>query len=296
MTVLGYVGLGAMGAPYACHLAAAGHAVMVFDPSPAARERLAGIAGVRPAASLAEVVEAAEILFTCLPSPAAVAAVYDAVAKPGLVACDNSTVGPSFARALHARLRERGVAYVECPMLGSVADAEAGLLFLLVSGDEAAIDRVLAFALVAARDHRVVGATGTASLYKTAQNGLGLVQVAAIAEALVLVARGGGDLEAFVELVGAGGGMAASPLFRARAPMMQGHAHAAAGELRIAAKDAALANALALEQGISLPLLARTAALFEAAMAEDLGRADLAAVARIVERETGVSLSPGRRG
>jgi 2-hydroxy-3-oxopropionate reductase len=125
------------------------------------------------------------------------------------------------------------------------------------------------------------------------QNGLGLVQLAGIAEALGILAKAGADLEAFCEVVAAGHGMADTPLFRAKAPMMVARATEARGKLRIGAKDIGLAVALAREVGVEAPLFERAARLFAAAIAEGLGEGDIAGVARAFEAESGVRIGPG---
>ncbi|HEX8373615.1 MAG TPA: NAD(P)-dependent oxidoreductase [Geminicoccaceae bacterium] len=278
-TTVGVIGLGAMGAPVARRLAAAGHRLLVHDTSPAAA---ASVPGAAVAASVGEVVEGAGLLLTCLPSPEAVEAVYAEVAKPGLVAGDLSTIDPELARRLHASLAERGVAFAECPMLGGVAQAEAGELLLVLSGPQQACRRLEPLFGAIARAWRHVGGPGTASLFKTVQNGLGLAQLVAIAEALTLVERAGADPAAFVEVVNAGRGMAASPLFAARAPMMLDPDAVPNGALRIAAKDAALASATARRLGLDASLLASTEALFAAALEAGLGERDISAVIRVV--------------
>ncbi len=281
---VGVIGLGAMGAPIARRLAAAGHPLLVHDVSPAAA---ASVPGAAVAATAAEVVEGVDLLLTCLPSPEAVEAVYAGVARPGLVAGDLSTVDPELARRLHARLAEGGVAFAECPMLGGVAQAEAGELLLVLSGPEEACRRLEPLFGAIARAWRHVGGPGTASLFKTVQNGLGLAQLVAIAEALTLVERAGADPAAFVEVVNAGRGMAASPLFAARAPMMLNLDAAPNGALRIAAKDAALAAATARRLGLDRSLLAGTEALFAAALKAGLGERDISAVIRVVREGEG---------
>lgn len=288
---VGYIGLGVMGAPFAGHLAAAGHAVIVYDRAAAAMERAAAAAALTPVDSVAAAAEGADVLFTCLPHQRAVEEVYTALDQPGLLCCDNSTIGPTLAKSLHRRLAERGMQYVECPMLGGVDQARAGELYLLLSGDADAVARVLPLAAVAARGHCVVGGPGTASLFKTVQNGLGHVQATAIAEALVLVTAAGGDVDKFIDVVGAGGGMAATPLFRARAPMMRDPGLPAKGALHIAAKDIGLAAALAEEHGVSAPFMTRAAAVYAQAMKRGLESEDMATIARVVEDETGVRIA-----
>ena len=287
--VVGYVGLGVMGMPYARHLQNAGHEVVVYDQHVTTAARAASF-GLSVAPSIAAVVREASIVFTCLPNPDAVREVYAEIGKPGLLAIDNSTVGPTLAREIHATLAARGTAYVECPMLGGGGEAEAGQLFLIVSGEPAAVERALPLALVAARDHRVVGGPGTASLFKSVQNGLGLVQITAIAEALALVAAAGGDLDAFIDVVGAGGGMAATPLFRAKAPMMRRPPVAAVNKLYIAVKDAALAADLATEHGLDLPLFARSRDAYRSAIEAGIAEQDISAIAQVIETATGATI------
>jgi len=287
---IAYLGLGVMGLPFAGHLASAGHPVVGWDLDPRARQRAAE-AGIAVADGFEAALADAQILFTCLPSEAAAEAVFGELTGDGLLVCDNSTIGPTRARQIHRQLRARGIGYVECPMLGGAGEARAGSLFLVISGEPADIERVLPLARLAAREHRIVGGPGEASLFKTVQNGLGHVQATAIAEALALVAAAGGDVDRFIEVVGAGGGMAATNLFRAKAPMMRDPDLPTAGTLYIAAKDAGLAAALAAELGHAAPLFARAAAVYRAALASGLQHHDMAAIARVVEAETGARIA-----
>lgn len=288
---LGFVGLGRMGAPLVRRLARAGFPVAVLDRDPARMRALEGDPLISLSADLEELEREADILLTCLPSEKAVEEVATALHRPGLLLLDLSTVRPSTARRLHAALAAKGVHHVECPMIEGPAHAEAGTLFLLVSGEPADIARIRPLLPVLGREHRIVGGPGSASRIKCIQNGLGLVQLAAIAEALALVAADGGDLDTFVAIVGEAGGMAASPLFRAVAPLMRAPAPAAAGALRIGAKDSALAAGLAEEHGLDLPLFRHTAELFRAALGEGLADRDITAIARVVERACGIRIA-----
>jgi 2-hydroxy-3-oxopropionate reductase len=60
----------------------------------------------------------------------------------GGVALDLSTIGPDDARALAARLGAAGVAFVEAPVSGSTAAAEAATLTILGAGAEEDFARV----------------------------------------------------------------------------------------------------------------------------------------------------------
>ena len=287
---IGYVGLGAMGLPYARHLAAAGHDVIAHNrsdrPYEAARK-----AGIQIAGSLEDCVAASDILFTCLPSPAVVESVYERISKPGLICCDNSTVGHEQAIELQARMASRGVGYVECPILGGARDAEAARTFLIVSGADADVEAVIPIALAGARGYRYVGGPGAASLVKIVQNGLGHVQMAAIAEALTIIAKANVGLDAFIDVVSEGGGMAGTPLFRRKAPHMRDLPTETGSKLAIAAKDAGFAAALARGLGVPAPLITEAAAIYEEGVRAGLGEQDFAAIVRVSEKRAGVSVS-----
>jgi len=278
---IGFIGLGAMGLPVARRLAGAGHRLVAFDAAP---DRLAAASteGIEAAGSVAEVVERAELLFVCVASPGAGESILSPLRKAGLVVCDLSTIGPTLAKRLHAELAARGIGYVECPMLGGVDEAAGGRLFLLVSGDPGDVAKVSDLLPAFSRTVRTVGGPGSASLFKTLQNGLGLAQLCAMAKALAVVERAGGDAAAFVEVVGEGGGMAATPLFRAKAPLMLQKAPPVKGSLHIGAKDSQLAASLAREVGIDAWLLEASAALFAKAMASGLAAEDIAVVRRMI--------------
>lgn len=279
---IGFIGLGAMGLPVARCLARAGHRLVAFDTSADRVAEAAGTPGIEAAASASQAVERADILFVCVASPAIGESLLEPLRKRGLVVCDLSTIGPTLARRLNAGLAERGIGYVECPMLGGIDEAAAGRLFLLVSGQPNDIDRVADLLPVFGRAVRRVGGPGAASLFKTVQNGLGLVQLCAIAEALTMIERAGGDPAAFVEVAGEGGGMAATPLFRAKAPLMLQDRPPVKGSLHIGVKDSGLAAALAREVGVDAGLHAISAALFARAAASGLAGEDIAAIKRMI--------------
>jgi 3-hydroxyisobutyrate dehydrogenase-like beta-hydroxyacid dehydrogenase len=280
---IGFIGLGAMGLPVAQRLALAGHRLVVHDQAADRVAAASATPGIEGALDLAEVTARADLLFTCLASPAVGEAVLGALDKPGLLVCDLSTIGPTLARSLHVRLGARGIGYVECPMLGGVDEAISGQLFLIVSGTPGDIARVADLFPLYSRASRQVGGPGSASLFKTLQNGLGLVQLCAIAETLAVLRRAGGDPAAFIEVVNEGRGMAATPLFRAKAPTMLEPDPAVKGSLHIGAKDSALAATLAREVELDAGLLERSAALFAQAMATGLAAEDIATVMRMVE-------------
>ncbi len=208
-TRLGYVGLGTIGLPVATRLAALSDVTLfVADLNASALEALAKLPNVRVVDTPAEVARESEVLFACLPDPAAGDAVFLGAGgvveagsgADGLIVIDNSTVSPAAAERFSHGLAAANAHYFECPVLGGVAQAIDGELFGVVSGPKAQYTDTVAVLLpVFTKDHRYVGATaGTASRMKTIQNGLGLVQWAGIVEALGIIAKGGADVRAVI--------------------------------------------------------------------------------------------------
>ncbi len=274
---LGYVGLGAMGLPFAKHLAQAGYEVTVKNRSdrPYAEARASGLI---VADTLEKCAAASDILFTCLPSIEIIEQTYAQIEKPGLICVDNSTVPHDMALRLHANLKSRGMAYVECPIFGSAQNAIDAEVYLIASGDQGHVETILPIALRAARGAANVGRPGAASLIKVLQNGLGHVQMAAIAQTLVTAERAGIDPATFVEVVSEAGGMASTALFKRKAPQMLELPEQTGAKLMIAEKDAKEAAQLTQLHGNPDALITHACKLYRQAVDMGLGERDFAAI------------------
>lgn len=134
---IGFIGIGNMGAPMAERLAAAGHALLLYDLSEHAVAPLLGDR-VESAGSVREVGERADIAFVSVPTPDIVLSICRGLAAGGRVrhVVDLSTTGPEMAATLAQELARSGVALVDCPVSGGVAGARAGRLALMVGASE----------------------------------------------------------------------------------------------------------------------------------------------------------------
>ena len=197
---IGFIGLGRMGFAMASNLAAAGHALFLYDSAAAVMEKVKTIPGAQPAGSPAEVAEQSEVVFTALPNDEIVLQVYlgsdgiAAGAREGLVTCDCSTVSPEVSNEIAGRLTREGTAHLDTPMLGSQPQAEEGSLFFIVAGDPDAHKKVTPLLDVIGKMHMHVGATGAGNRIKLIHNALGAVNSVAVSESLALCARTGIDL------------------------------------------------------------------------------------------------------
>src|SRR5687768_14130712 len=114
---LAFIGLGAMGAPMASSLLAAGHALKAYDTRRTAVDELLG-KGALWAESARAAAHGAEVVFTCLPGPNEVEVVaadlLDAMAE-GSAWFDLSTNSPDRVRRLGERCAVRGVQLLDAP-------------------------------------------------------------------------------------------------------------------------------------------------------------------------------------
>ena len=207
---VGFIGLGSMGAELALNLARSGLPLVIHDARPQACERFAGL-GVETAGSPAEVAARCEIVCVCLPTPAIVQQV--ALGERGLAEggamrtyVDMSTTGPAMARAVAARLGERGVRCVDAPVSGGVAGARAGALVLMVSGDPQVVAGLDDLFRPLGRTSVVGDAVGQGQSMKLINNMMAAAHLALAAEATVLGVKAGLQPEVILDTLNAGSG------------------------------------------------------------------------------------------
>jgi 3-hydroxyisobutyrate dehydrogenase-like beta-hydroxyacid dehydrogenase len=147
---LAFLGLGQMGAPIARLLIGHGHPVTLWNRSPDKTEAVSK-GSARVAGSPGEAVEGAGVVFTMLTDDVATEAVlfgsngdkgFLHALAPGAVHITLSTISVALARRITAAHQERGQHHVGAPVFGRPAIAEAGKLWIVVSGVEDALARV----------------------------------------------------------------------------------------------------------------------------------------------------------
>lgn len=188
MAVIGFVGLGNMGAPMAANLVRAGHAVRGFDVVPEVRPAVER-AGVVWAADPAEAARGAEAVITMLPAGRHVVAAYEgllAAAAPGTLFVDCSTVDVGSARRAHEMAGAAGMASVDAPVSGGTGGAAAASLTFMAGGADEAVSR--ARPVLEAMGKRIVhcGGPGTGQAAKICNNMVLGVSMIAVCEAFVL--------------------------------------------------------------------------------------------------------------
>ena len=284
-----FLGLGIMGRAMASNLVKAGHEVAVWN-------RSAGkvVEGARSAESPADAVRGAEVVWLCVSDTKAVESVlfgphgvHESLAQ-GMTIMDSSTISPSATRQFAERVGAQGVQYVDAPMTGSKAGAEAGTLIFIVGGEETAIERLKPLFAATGKKIFRMGETGKGQAAKLVMN----LQIALIyegfAEALTLATKLGVDADVLLPLIQAS--MVNSGVVEYKAPFVLKRDFSANFPLRLMYKDLRLALEAAKEARVKLPGLETVEEIYEVAAEDGHGDLDYAATLTLLEKWAGVEV------
>ena len=289
---VGWLGLGAMGAPMAARAARAGHVVRGYDVVPGRAAALAAD-GVRPAGTVAAAAGGADLIVIMVATPGQMEqALFAPGGAAGALAAGSivvvmATVGPEAVLSAADRLAAGGVAVVDAPVSGGTARAASGDLLIMVSGPEEPVARAQPVLSALARSAPVVGSSpGDGQRMKLVNQLLCGVHIAAAAEAL-----------AFAEALGLTAaecwrvlreGAAASFMLDDRgARMAEGQFEPARSALDIFVKDMGLVGAAAEQAGAAAPLAAAARRLYLRGHDLGLGRLDDSVLIEVLRRERG---------
>ncbi len=291
---IGFIGPGAMGEPMAANLLRKGFAVTTLvhrNPAPA---RNLEALGARVAPALPALLTECPIVVACLPTSAEV---EETVLGPGGVVergqgggvfVDMGTSRPASTRMLAERLRARGIAMLDAPITGGVRGARDGTLTIYVGGDPSVFQRLRPVLEAMGRTVLHMGGTAAGHVTKLLNNMLALASMAHLAEVLPLGVRLGLDPAALIEALGAGS--AATAQIPGRGERILKRNFAPSFRVDLAHKDLRLAQELADEAHMAIPV---TAAAFQTfTMARSLGfdGEDTTALVKVWERVAGIEV------
>ncbi len=206
---IGFIGMGIMGRPMARNLLRAGHAVTVYNRT-ASRSRELEAEGARVAGSPRDCAIGNDTVITIVTdSPDVEAVIFgpggaaEGAAK-GSVIIDMSTISPGVTRSIHARLKERGVGFLDAPVSGGDIGAQKGTLTIMVGGDEDVFERVKAVFEPMGKRITLMGPSGSGQVTKACNQVLCALNLLGVCEALALAERSGLDLEKMHQVVTGG--------------------------------------------------------------------------------------------
>lgn len=211
MQAIGFIGVGMMGGAIAAQMMERGFPVIAFDRSAESLDRLCTL-GAERAASVRDVVDRAEIVLACLPTPEISAAV--AIGKEGVsggravkIYADLSTLGGDTAMKISDALAAKSITYIDGAVVGPVFAVKAGTLGVLAAGPRAAFDRVdPLFASFAGRVFYLGEQIGRAQVAKVVANAVSYAGLFASFEAVAVGLKAGIDMESLVGIINQGSG------------------------------------------------------------------------------------------
>jgi 3-hydroxyisobutyrate dehydrogenase-like beta-hydroxyacid dehydrogenase len=284
---VGVLGLGIMGSAIAGNLINAGRSVVGYDPD-AARGTEALAIGVDLQDSAADVADKTDLILLSLPDSEAldesVAAITDGSRSrfSGHVLVELSTLDLECKLSNRDRLAEVGIAFLDCPISGTGAQALTGDLAIYASGDIDTHHQCLPVFEDFARSVHYLGEFGQGTKMKFVANLLVAIHNVATAEALVFGTSCGLDADMLCDVIGAGAG--SSRIFELRSSLMaSGVYDPPTMKLDVWQKDMALITNFAAEIGAPTPLFSATSPLYTAAIKKGLGQKDTAAVCAVLQ-------------
>jgi 2-hydroxy-3-oxopropionate reductase len=292
MTTVGFVGLGIMGGPMAANLVKAGFDVTGYNRSREPVERLVE-GGGRGADSLAEAVRDADVVVTMVPDSPDVEAVtlaedgIYALAKPGTIHVDMSSIRPDVARRVGEAGRQRGVRVLDAPVSGGEQGAIDATLSIMVGGDPE--DFAAARPVLEAVGKTVVhvGPVGSGQTVKAANQLIVAGTIELVAEAIVFLEAYGVDTEAAVKVLA--GGLAGNAILERKAAGMLRRDFTPGFRIELHHKDMGIVTSAAREAGVVIPLGALVSQLVAAMVARGDGGLDHSALLKLVEQLSGRS-------
>lgn len=242
---IGFIGLGIMGKPMAKNLLKAGYQLVVFDLKKEAVQELAG-AGAKPTASVAEVARACGTIITMLPNSPHVKEVVLGKGgilengAPGTLVIDMSSIAPAASREMYAALKTKGMRMIDAPVSGGEPKAIDGTIAIMAGGDAKDFEEALPLLKAMGASYTLIGGIGSGNTCKLANQVIVALNIAALAEGLMLAKMAGADPAKVFE--GIKGGLAGSTVMNAKAPMMLKDFYAPGFRIELHIKD--LKNAL----------------------------------------------------
>lgn len=275
------IGCGMMGEAIGRRLLERGHALVVWDRTPARRELLA-TAGASVARSPRAAAESARTVLLMLRDARACRRVLFGRAgaanglNPESTVVNLSTISPEEAGAIAEDLRGRGFAYLDAPVGGSVDAALRGELLSFVGGEGERLNAVRPVLDAFSRRVERMGPVGAGSAMKLVNNLLTLAHVAALGEALALAEASQLDRTAVLEMLSVGGG--ASAMLERKRAAIERREYPVQFKLELAAKDAGLIEREARRRGLKLVLAHHVRRRYDTARKAGVGGQDFAVV------------------
>jgi len=294
---VGFVGLGHAGGKLAGTLLRNGVELTVRDLDRTAAEPLLA-AGAGFAESPKQMAETLDFVITCLPSPAASAAVMEGPdgilsgLASGKVWLEMSTTDAAEIRRIAAMVEATGADAVDCPVSGGVHRAATGNISIFAGCRREVFERVLPLLKILGRRILHTGDIGTASTLKVMTNYLATANLLTLCEALTTMKAAGMDLATTYEAIRISSGN--SFVHETESQMILNGSRDISFSMDLVLKDIGLFQKIAEQAGVPLEISPLMIEIFRDGQRRYGERANSDDIVRRLEEATGLSvLAPG---
>ncbi|MBT5874209.1 MAG: NAD-binding protein [Candidatus Latescibacteria bacterium] len=290
-TRIGFIGLGIMGKPMCRNLMKAGFSCTINTRTASKADELVA-EGATWAGTPKEVASQSDVIVTIVTDTPDVERVLLGDggviegASAGSVVIDMSTISPSTTRDMSAALEAKGVDMLDAPVSGGDTGAIAGTLSIMVGGKQEVFDRCLPVFEAMGKNINLIGSIGAGQMTKLCNQVAVSVANLAMAEALILGAKAGLDLEKMLAAIS--GGAAGSWQLSNLAPRIIKRDFDPGFMVKLQQKDLRLVLGAANELGIGLPGVSIAHQLFNTIEAAGEGDEGTQALVKALERMSGV--------
>eukprot|EP01112_Ceratiomyxa_fruticulosa_P004261 TRINITY_DN1472_c0_g1_i1.p1 TRINITY_DN1472_c0_g1~~TRINITY_DN1472_c0_g1_i1.p1 ORF type:complete len:340 (+),score=68.81 TRINITY_DN1472_c0_g1_i1:84-1103(+) len=296
--LVGFIGLGNMGAHQAANLLKHGYNLIVYDINKDSTLALQK-KGAKVAESLKEVATQASVIVTMLPaSPHVRSAYYGTDDKPGMLSfaqkgtlfLDSSTIDPGTAREVAGKAKEKGISMVDCPVSGGTRGAEEGTLTFMVGGDKADFERAKPYLQCMGKNIVHCGDIGTGQVAKVCNNLILGISMIGVSEAMNLGVKLGIDPKILAGIINTSSGRCWTsevynpcPGVLENVPASRGYTGGFGSALM--AKDLGLAVDSARTSGESLPLGSAAHQLYNLMVSQGYGTKDFSVFYEFLQKK-----------
>ena len=290
---IGFIGLGIMGEPMCRNLMKAGYACTVYTRTKSRGEKLlseGAVSGNSPKDTAAK----SDVIITIVTDTPDVEKVIlgeDGIIEGiqhGSVVIDMSTISPSATRNMAAALEDKGADMLDAPVSGGDTGAIAGTLSIMVGGSQNVFDRCLPIFEAMGKSINLIGDHGAGQMTKLCNQVAVSVTNLAMAEALILAAKAGLDMEKMLAAIS--GGAAGSWQMTNLAPRVIKRDFDPGFMVKLQQKDLRLVMGAASELGLGLPGASLAHQLFNNIEAAGEGDEGTQALVKSLERMAGVEV------
>jgi 3-hydroxyisobutyrate dehydrogenase len=290
---VGFVGLGEMGAAMARNLLNAGHPLIVYDIDPGKNAIFESL-GARLTTGPADVARNSHVIISMVDTTEQAEEVivgpggFIEAALPGDVVVSMSTIDPAAVIRMQQKLAEKKIEIIDSPVTGMIEGAQKGTLKAYIGGETSSLEKCTPALRAMTSEIRHIGTHGQGIMMKLVNNVLAQAGRVLVVEAMVMGAKAGIDPQVMIDVIGKTSGNSA--IFQHAAPRLLSRDFTGI-RMDITIKDLELETRVAKAMSVPMFMASVAQQVYMMGKAAGLGDEDPAAIVKVYEHLTGISLA-----